>query len=322
MRNGHLIAAEEIRRRVHEKLRRELGSEVLTYLDDPTVIEIMLNPDATLWVERLGQPMERVGTMPAMQAESLMATVATELKTQIDAQNPILECELPLDGSRFEGLLPPITTAPTFTIRKKALNIFTLSDYVTSGIMTEAQKDALSNAVQERANIIVVGGTGSGKTTLANAIIQEIAITCPRDRLVLLEDTVELQPQSENVVALRTADHISMARLLPRVLRLRPDRIVVGEVRDGAALDLLKSWNTGHPGGVATIHANSAASGLTRMEQLVAEATSAPSWNLIADAVDILVFITKTPEGRRVKELLRVSGTDGQQYQFSRLIKE
>lgn len=317
-----MIVQDEITRRVNEKLRRELGAGILALLEDPATFEVMLNPDGSLWVERKGGGIERVGAMDPIQAESLMATVATVLKTTIDAHNPILECELPLDGSRFEALIPPVVAGPTFTIRKKAIAVFTLDQYVEQGVMTEAQRAAIGRAVDERQNIVVVGGTGSGKTTLANAVLQEIADRCPADRLVLLEDTVELQPRSENIVALRTADHVPLSRLLPRVLRLRPDRIVVGEVRDGAALDLLKSWNTGHPGGVATIHANSARAGLTRLEQLVAEAVASPSQHLIADAVNVLIFITNGHGSRRVKELLRVTGYEGQQYLFEQLQEE
>ncbi len=305
---------DEVTRRISEKLRRELGPQVMGYLGEDSVIEVMLNPDGSLWVEHLGRPMERVGKMAPIQAESLMATVATVLKQTIDAQNPILECELPLDGSRFEALLPPIVAAPVFTIRKKALKVFTLDEYVDQGILTGAQRGRIGDAVRKHENVLIVGGTGSGKTTLANAVIREIADECPLDRLVLLEDTVELQPASDNAVPMRTADHVPMRRLLPRVLRLRPDRIVVGEVRDGAALDLLKAWNTGHPGGVATIHANNARAGLRRMEQLCAEVTSAPQHELIAEAINLIVFIAKTPKGRRVNELLEVKGFSNQQY--------
>lgn len=309
---------DEISRRIAEKLRRELGRQVLGYLEEPDVIEIMLNPDQGLWVERLGQPMERVGDMSPLQAESLMATVATVLKTTIDAHNPILECELPIDGSRFEALLPPIVASPVFTIRKKALQVFSLDEYVEMGVLSESHRARIGQGVIDRENILIVGGTGSGKTTLANAVIREIADRCPDDRLVILEDTVELQPRSANVVALRTADHVSMARLLPRVLRLRPDRIIVGEVRDGCALDLLKAWNTGHPGGVSTVHADDAVSGLIRVEELVAEVRPTPSQRLIAAAVDLVIFIAKSPElsaGRLVKQVLEVSTFDGREYQ-------
>lgn len=155
-------------KRITEKLRRELGPQICELLEDSTVIEIMLNPDGTLWVERLGAPMEKIGTLPASRAESLMGTVASTLRTQITALNPILECELPLDGSRFEALIPPVVAGPTFTIRKKASKIFTLDNYVESGIMTQAQCEAIEAAVRNRRNVLVVGGTGTGKTTLTN----------------------------------------------------------------------------------------------------------------------------------------------------------
>ncbi|ECX0143216.1 P-type conjugative transfer ATPase TrbB [Salmonella enterica subsp. enterica serovar Newport] len=301
-------------RRIAEKLRRELGPQVCALLDDTKVIEIMLNPDGSLWCEWLGQPMERVGTMPKAQAESLMGTVASSLRTHITAANPILECELPLDGSRFEALLPPIVSGPTFTIRKKASIVFTLANYVKSGIMTETQCEAIKSAVRERKNILVVGGTGTGKTTLTNAIIAEIDAVTPEHRIVIIEDTRELQCSSPNVVPLRAVDHVDMTRLLKATMRLRPDRILVGEARDGSALALLKAWNTGHPGGAATVHANSANAGLIRMEQLVAEATAAPMQALIAEAVDLIIAIEKTATGRRIKEVVTVSGHDGTNY--------
>jgi type IV secretion system protein TrbB len=301
-------------RRISEKLRRELGPQICELLEDPTVIEIMLNPDGTLWVERLGTPMEQIGTLPASRAESLMGTVASTLRTQITALNPILECELPLDGSRFEALIPPVVAGPTFTIRKKAVTVFTLPNYVESGIMTEAQCEAIEAAVRNRRNVLVVGGTGTGKTTLTNAIIDYMSKACPQDRLAIIEDTGELQCSARNVVTMRSVDHVDMIRLLKATMRLRPDRILVGEVRDGAALALLKAWNTGHPGGAATVHANSAPAGLIRMEQLVAEATQAPMHTLIAEAVDLIVSIEKTAGGRRIREVVTVEGHDGTQY--------
>ena len=304
----------EHRRRVMEKLTRELGPEVMAFLHDHTVIEIMLNPDGCLWVEQLGQPMRRFGRMGAAQAESLMATVASTLRTQITAHNPILECELPLDGSRFEALIPPVVAGPTFTIRKKALTVFSLCDYVEQGILGQGQHDAIARGVRQRRNILVVGGTGSGKTTLANAVIRHMADVAPEDRLAILEDTGELQCTAPNAVTLRAVEHIDMTRLLKATMRLRPDRIIVGEVRDGAALALLKAWNTGHPGGLATLHANSAPAGLIRLEQLVAEATQAPVRKLVAEAIDLIVFIEKVARGRRVREVVAVHAHDGESY--------
>lgn len=309
----------EFAKRIAEKLKREFGPLICgLIMDDPRVIEILLNPDGSLWVERLGQQMERIGTMTATQAESVMGTVASTLKTTITAENPILECELPPEflGARFEALLPPVVSGPTFAIRLKAKEVFTLSQYVQSGIMTPSQYDAIVSAVDMRENILVVGGTGTGKTTLTNAIIDEIARAFPADRIIVIEDTNELQPQSLNVVVLRSTDLIEMTRLLKATLRLRPDRIIVGEVRDGAALALLKAWNTGHPGGVATVHANNGPAGLIRMEQLVGEATAAPMHTLIAEAVNLIISIEKikTAPGRRIKEIVRVLGHDGQKY--------
>lgn len=300
---------EEKQKRLLRKLRGELGQTVLDALEDPSVIEIMLNSDGSLWIERHGQGMQRVGTMSAPNAESLMGTIADALHTVVTRDNPILEGELPLDGSRFEGLLPPVVAHPTFTIRKKSSVVFTLDQYVEQGIMTPEQQAAIEAAILRRANILVVGGTGSGKTTLTNAIIDGISTACPDDRLVIIEDTAEIQCKAENSVILRANVDVDMLRLLRATMRLRPDRILVGEVRGGEALALLKAWNTGHPGGVATIHANGAYAGLIRLEQLIAEATAAANMApLIAEAVDLVIAIEKTKGGRRIKEIIEVSG--------------
>lgn len=304
----------EYQRRLSEMLKWGLGPEICDLLYDSTVIDIMRNPGGDLWIERLGCPMEQIGRMDATQAESLMATIASQINEQINAQSPILECELPLDGSRFEGMLPPVVTGPAFAIRKKAISVFTLEDYVTSGIMTTAQREALKQAVVMKQNILIVGGTGSGKTTLTNAVIRAIVDACPDDRIVVLEDTRELQCEARNAVLLRAVDHADMTRLLKATMRMRPDRILVGEVRDKAAHALLKAWNTGHPGGVATLHANSALAGLTRMEQLIKESITTPMPELIAEAVDLIVFIEKHQGSRRIKEIVRVDGHDGRQY--------
>ena len=300
--------------RVGQKLERELGQQILGCLKDPEVIEIMLNPDGVLWVERIGHPMARLGSMPPHQAEAAMATIAALHKTTITRENPILECELPLDGSRFEGLLPPVVAGPSFCIRKRAGRIFTLADYVEAGIMSARQLSAIREAALGHENILVVGGTGSGKTTLVNAIIHLISEELPGERLLILEDTAEIQCAAPNHVFKRTTSEIDLRRLLRAAMRYRPDRILVGEVRGGEALDLLKAWNTGHPGGVATVHANDAKGGLVRLENLVGEVSAAPMQNTIAAAVDLIVFIAKTGAGkasRKVQEVLCVLDYDG-----------
>lgn len=299
---------QQSRERSLESLSFNLGTELIAALNDPDVVEVLVNPDKTVWVEKLGRGMKCVGTMEPSRSRMIITLVAASLETNASVEAPIVEGELPLDGSRFEGLLPPIVSNPSFTIRKKASQVFTLEQYVQQGIMPAVVKDLISRAVQNHQNILVVGGTGSGKTTLVNGIIDAISLFCPSDRSVIIEDTAELQSTSENTVFLRTSDFVDMNRLLRATMRLRPDRILVGEVRGGEALTLLKSWNTGHPGGVATVHANSAYGGLTRLEQLISEATVAPMQQLIAEAVHIVLAITRTPKGRAVKEVIKVTG--------------
>jgi len=315
--NPHDSTIQPSQQRLIEKIKIELGSVCLAALENPNIIEIMLNSDGTLWIEELGKPIIHVGSIQENKVKALLGTIASYLNTTITSKNPILECELPIDGSRFEGLLPPIVNRPTFTIRKKASQIFTLEEYYQQKILSKEQYSQIKKSIynpkdleQRKKNILIVGGTGSGKTTLANAIIEGIVRQTPNDRLVIIEDTVEIQCAAKNAVTLRTSDRVNMLMLLRATMRLRPDRILVGEVRGAEALDLLKSWNTGHSGGIATIHANSAKAGLKRLELLVSEATQAPMQTLIAEAINIVIFITKTKNGRRVKEIIEVTGYD------------
>ncbi|TIS32436.1 MAG: P-type conjugative transfer ATPase TrbB, partial [Mesorhizobium sp.] len=257
--------------RLIRKLQEALGDQLCVALDDATVVEIMLNPDGRLFIERLGHGVMPAGEMGPATAEVVIGSVAHALHSEADDDRPIVSGELPIGGHRFEGLLPPVVAAPTFTIRRRASRLIPLDDYVKAKVMTTRQADIIRNAIASRLNVVISGGTGSGKTTLANAVIAEIVETAPEDRILILEDTAEIQCAAENAVALHTSDTIDMARLLKSTMRLRPDRIIVGEVRDGAALTLLKAWNTGHPGGVTTIHSNSAMSALRRLEQLTAE---------------------------------------------------
>jgi type IV secretion system protein VirB11 len=293
-----------------------MGSTICNTLDDSLVVEIMLNPDGQLFVERIGEPITPAGRLEPQAAETIIGTVAHALGTEVNLNRPIISGELPIGGHRFEGLLSPVVAAPVFTIRKRATRLFPLDSYVRDRIMTEYQASVIRSAVENRMNIIVSGGTGTGKTTLTNAVIGGIVSLTPEHRLVILEDTAEIQCAAENAVALHTTDAVDMSRLLKSTMRLRPDRIIVGEVRDGAALTLLKAWNTGHPGGIATIHANSALSALTRLEQLTAEVSSNPMPEIIGEAVDMVISIERTPKGRRVRELLVVEGYRNGQYRI------
>lgn len=316
------MAQSASRPRLVRKLQDALGEDLCAALDDTSVVEIMLNPDGRLFVERLGEGIASAGDMTTTTAEIVIGSVAHALRSEIDDDRPIVSGELPIGGHRFEGLLPPVVDAPTFTIRRRASRLILLADYVSSGVMTRSQAEVLRSAIAERMNIVIAGGTGSGKTTLANAVIAEMVASAPHDRLVILEDTAEIRCTAKNAVALHTSDTVDMARLLKSTLRLRPDRIIVGEVRDGAALTLLKSWNTGHPGGVTTIHANTAISALRRLEQLTAEVSQQPMHDVIAEAVDLVVSIERTPGGRKVRQVLQVEGYQGGEYQTDLLASE
>lgn len=319
---SRLSTREEQERRLAETMKRQLGA-FCGLLAEPDLVELMLNADGTIWADRLGQGMSPAGSLPAASAESFIGTVASTLRSTVTRDNPILECELPaeppFDGSRFEALIPPIVTAPVFTVRRKASAVFPLAEYERQGIMSARQRAAIEAAVAQRRNILVVGGTGTGKTTLTNAIIDHMVQAAPQHRLVIIEDTSELQCTARNAVMMRSTDTVDMQRLLKATMRLRPDRIIVGEVRGGEALSLLKAWNTGHPGGVCTVHANHARAGLQRVEQLIAEVSQTPMRPLIAEAVNLIVSIVKTdsPPGRRIDEAVAVTGFRDGAYQFA-----
>jgi P-type conjugative transfer ATPase TrbB len=297
-------------------LRSAMGAAIATALEDPQVVEVMLNPDGLLWFDKLRTGREPAGvTLSAADAERIIRLVAANLRVEVHAGAPVLSAELPETGERFEGVLPPVTRAPTFAIRKRAAGVIPLAHYVRDGVMSECQAELLRTAVRERRNILIAGGTSTGKTTLANALLQVMAQT--RDRVILLEDTVELQCLSDDHVPLRTKPGVaSMAQLVRSTLRLRPDRIVVGEVRGAEALDLLKAWGTGHPGGIATIHAGSAHGALVRLEQLIQEVVVTVPRALIAEAVDVVVYLGGRGASRRVEEIVQVFGLDGPNYQL------
>ncbi len=231
----------------------------------------------------------------------------------VNPNYPALAGVLPQSGERFQGLLPPLVDKPTFSIRKRPTVIFTLDDYVSSGVLSAQGAQTIRSAVAQRKNILVAGGTGSGKTTLVNAILHEPEFQS--QRVVLIEDTRELQCSATDRVELLTKNtepKVTMNDLLRMTLRLRPDRIVIGEVRGGEALAMLKAWNTGHPGGVATIHANSAQDALHRLEDLIGEVSQTIPYRSIASAINLVVFIERiaAAPGRRVSQIVEIGKPD------------
>jgi P-type conjugative transfer ATPase TrbB len=289
-------------------LRTALGPSIAAWLDDPVIVEVMLNPDGRLWVDRLSGGLADTGErLAAADGERIVRLVAHHVGAEVHPASPLVSAELPETGERFEGLLPPVVTAPAFAIRKPAVAVFTLDDYVAADIMAGAQAETLRKAVRERRNVLVAGGTSTGKTTLTNALLAEVAKTT--DRVVLIEDTRELQCSSPNLVALRTKDGVaSLSDLVRSSLRLRPDRIPIGEVRGAEALDLLKAWGTGHPGGIGTIHAGTALGALRRLEQLIQEAVVTVPRALIAETIDVIAVLSGRGGDRRLAELAHVEG--------------
>ena len=289
-------------------LRTALGPAIAGFLDDPQIVEVMLNPDGRLWIDRLSEGLSDTGeTLSPADGERIVRLVAHHVGAEVHPGSPRVSAELPETGERFEGLLPPVVTAPAFAIRKPAVAVFTLDDYVAAGIMNAGQAETLRRAVAERKNILVAGGTSTGKTTLTNALLAEVAKTS--DRVVLIEDTRELQCAAPNLVALRTKDGVaSLSELVRSSLRLRPDRIPIGEVRGPEALDLLKAWGTGHPGGIGTIHAGSAIGAIRRLEQLIQEAVVTVPRALIAETIDLVAVLSGRGAHRRLSELALIKG--------------
>jgi type IV secretion system protein TrbB len=306
------VTNEETReRRLDEILHRQLGVHILAMIEDPSITDILVNDNGQVWYEARGGLYDGQFSLTSSQVESIIGTAAASLGAVANAEHPIVEGELPIGRIRFEGLLPPVARKPCFALRLPARVLYTFADYEKDGIITVEQARVFRDAIKQKQNIAIGGGTGSGKTTLGGAVINEMVLLSePATRFVIIEDTLEIRCKARNLVQLHTSEHADMTRLVRATMRLRPDHIIVGEVRGGEALALLKAWGTGHPGGVTTVHANSAVSILTRLSSLVQEAGVPPQPEMIAETINLLVFIERRPEGRRVTEMLRVDGFD------------
>lgn len=294
--------------RTRRMLRTALGPLLLARLEDPGVAEVMLNPDGRVWIDRFDVGLVDAGlTLSSADGERILRLVAHHVGAEIHAGRPRLAAELPGTGERFEGLMPPLVVGPTFSLRKPASLVFILDDYVGAGVMSALEAAVLAEAVRARLNILVVGPTSSGKTTLVNALLAEVART--GDRVIVAEDVRELQCAAPNLVGLRTREGVaSLGDLVRSALRLRPDRIIIGEVRGAEALDLIKAWGTGHPGGVGTLHAGSSLGALLRLEQLIQEAVVTVPRALVAETIDLIAVLSGRGAQRRLTELSRLSG--------------
>ena len=299
-------------------MTRALGAHA-ALLSRADLREVSANPDGRLFVDCTTRGLVQVGELGSRERNQIVRLCASEAGRLVTADSPIVSCRLPGLGHRFEGLVPPAVSEACFSIRFHGSDLRSLDDYAREGTVTGQQCTILREAIARKRNLLVAGATGSGKTTLLNALISEIARELPGTRVVVIEDTPEIRTGLDNVVFLQTSPGADATRLLASTLRLRPDRILVGEVRDGAALALLKAWNTGHPGGLASLHANSAADALTRLDLLVREASSQPLPEVIAAAVDLVVFIERTRDGRRVTEILEVEGYDHGRFRTHKL---
>lgn len=297
-----------------ERLTRLCGELATCVLADEDVTEGVINPqDGRLRVDTWSRGVVATGDVIAPERlEMWLNVVATAHRIELGPAHPVLAAELPdaapYGGARLQAFVPPVTSGIGVVVRKRPSHSPTLDDYVYRGRMSMAFRDIIGQAVEDRTTMVICGGTGTGKTTLGRAVLREVARRSPDDRLIILEDTPELACPLENHLALRTAPGLSFAALLKGALRASPTRIVLGEVRDDAALDFLDASATGHPGGFCTTHAESALGALHRLDRLAQRANVPPQAALVGEAVGLVIVLAGGNKHRRVTEVVRVDG--------------
>ena len=304
-----------------------LGAAVVDLMNRPDITEIYNNDDG--FIRYQSNEEGKMKTNIFLEPEKIQAIielVAGQVGKIVNEDIPSISAEI----AGFQGEIPPIVRKPQMNIRKKALKIFYLEDYVINKVLCPSYKNYIEKAIAARKNILIVGGTGTGKTTFLNAILAAIAQISPYHRIISLEDLPELQCPADDYSPMFTKQDTgqggikyNMTRLLADCMRRSPDRIVVGEVRDGAAYTMLKAWNTGHEGGVCTVHANGAAEGLTRIKSLAQEDPDAAGdiKELIGEAIDVVIFISHVELGdgkksRIVPDIMEVKAYDSLKDQY------
>jgi P-type conjugative transfer ATPase TrbB len=309
------------------------AAPILRFLDLPNLTDLVVNDDGKVWTKQVGSCWKHVDDIRPSRIGAILRDVAVIREFPFNHDNPILETTFPIGDGRIEGVRSPIVSNAAFALRIRSNKVFSLDDYEGAQILThkddpanvkregdefrdniseKSHKEILKEAIRTHRNILIVGGTGSGKTTLTNELIDAITLideTAPQDRLVIIEDTPEIQCRVPNHLFLLATKKIPQSECLEAALRLIPDRILVGEVRKPkAARALLEAWNTGHSGGLATIHADDAKGGLYRLEELLLTRSAKAQ---IARAIHLVVFIDRdrtNPSGGKVRELLVVRG--------------
>ncbi len=315
----------ESNHRLYNKLYSDLGENIIDFLQDSDVHEIMLNPNGELWIDSKKSGQSNAGNLSPMRSLSILNSVAGIHNLAISSHQPRLEANLPyfavMKGERFSGAIPPIVAAPCFTIRKRSEVVYSLEDYIEHQGFTQQQVTTLRDLIRNRKNILVCGGPGSGKTTLTNTLIDEAVKFSPQQRLLILEDLPELQCKARNCVAMLTSESVTMRNLLHAAMRMRPDRILIGEVRGAEALELLKAWNTGCPGGISTIHANGAAEAIQRLADLSMEAgLTKPPWSLLQYTLDAVIVIGRHGhQNGFLEEIVTIKGVAHEKFLLEKL---